>query len=78
MAFNCDNGDILLNAYLAFSFVEYVDINFSIYMHDRMHELFSNGVIVSDNYLAVAAKQRLPKKVLNQLADKKSSELREL
>ena len=78
MAFNCDNGDILLNAYLAFSFVEYVDINFSIYMHDRMHELFSNGVIVSDNYLAVAAKRRLPKKVLNQLADKKSSELREL
>lgn len=62
------NGDILLNAYLSFAFVEYADPNFMLYMHDRIHELFSNGVLFSDNYLAVAAKQRLPKKVLNQLA----------
>ncbi|WP_455625864.1 hypothetical protein [Parabacteroides sp.] len=60
-------GDVLLNEVLAFSFVEYVDPSFSIYMHDRMHELFYNGVVVSDNYLAVAAKRRLPRKVLEKL-----------
>ena len=59
-----------MHAYLAFAFVAYVDPNFSIYMHDRMHELFTNGFLVSDNYLVVSAKQRLPKKVLNQLAEK--------
>lgn len=63
-----DNGDTMIHAHLAFAFVSYIDPNFTIYMHDRMHELFSNGVLLSDNYLAVAAKQRLPKKVLNQLA----------
>lgn len=63
-----DNGDTMIHAHLAFTFVSYVDPNFTIYMHDRIHELFSNGVLFSDNYLAVAAKQRLPKKVLNQLA----------
>lgn len=65
-----DNGDTMMHAYLAFAFVAYVDPNFSIYMHDRMHELFTNGFLVSDNYLVVSAKQRLPKKVLNQLAEK--------
>lgn len=63
-----DNGDTMIHAHLAFAFVSYVDPNFTIYMHDRMHELFSNGFLVSDNYLAVSAKQRLPKNVLNQLA----------
>lgn len=63
-----DNGDTMIHAHLAFAFVSYIDPNFTIYMHDRIHELFSNGVLFSDNYLAVAAKQRLPKKVLNQLA----------
>ncbi|WP_455620891.1 hypothetical protein, partial [Parabacteroides sp.] len=36
-------GDVLLHEVLAFSFVEYIDPSFSIYMHDRMHELFYNG-----------------------------------
>lgn len=62
-----DNGDTMIHEVLAFSFVEYVDPSFSIYMHDRMHELFYNGMVVSDNYLAVAAKRRLPKSVLEKL-----------
>lgn len=63
-----DNGDTMIHAHLSFAFVAYVDPNFSIYMHDRMHELFTNGFLVSDNYLVVSAKQRLPKNILNQLA----------
>lgn len=63
-----DNGDVMIRAHLAFSFVSYVDPQFSIYMHDRIHELFYNGVIVSDSYLAATAKNRLPKSVLQQLA----------
>lgn len=63
-----DNGDVMIHAHLAFAFVSYVDPEFTIYTHDRIHELFSNGFLVSDNYLAVSAKQRLPKKVLTQLA----------
>lgn len=62
-----DNGDTMIHEVLAFSFVEYIDPSFSIYMHDRMHELFYNGMVVSDNYLAVAAKRRLPKSVLEKL-----------
>ena len=62
-----DNGDTMIHEVLAFSFVEYVDPSFSIYMHDRMHELFYNGMVVSDNYLAVAAKRRLPKSELEKL-----------
>lgn len=63
-----DNGDTMIHEVLTFSFVEYIDPAFSIYMHDRMHELFYNGMVVSDNYLAVAAKRRLPKSVLEKLA----------
>lgn len=70
LIFRTQNNEYLIHAHLAFAFVSYVDPNFTIYMHDRMHELFSNGFLVSDNYLAVSAKQRLPKKVLNQLAEK--------
>lgn len=62
-----DNGDTMIHEVLAFSFVEYIDPAFSVYMHDRMHELFYNGMVVSDNYLAVAAKRRLPKSVLEKL-----------
>ncbi|MDD2953283.1 MAG: hypothetical protein PHC95_08985 [Parabacteroides sp.] len=62
-----DNGDVLLHEVLAFAYVEYIDPVFSIYMHDRMHELFYNGMVVSEIYLAVAAKRRLPKSVLEEL-----------
>ena len=62
-----DTGDVLLNEVLAIAYVEFVDPKFSIWMHDRIHELMYNGMVVSDNYLAVAAKRRLPKKVLEKL-----------
>lgn len=70
LIFRTQNNEYLIHAHLSFAFVSYVDPNFTVYMHDRMHELFSNGFLVSDNYLAVSAKRRLPKKVLNQLAEK--------
>ncbi|WP_293670680.1 hypothetical protein [uncultured Parabacteroides sp.] len=62
-------GDVMIHAYLAFTFVSYVDPQFVIYMHDRMHDLLFDGFVVSDNYLACMAKRRLPKKVLNRLIE---------
>lgn len=62
-----DTGDVLLNEVLAIAYVEFVDSKFSVWMHDRIHELMYNGMVVSDNYLAVAAKRRLPKSILEKL-----------
>lgn len=65
-----DSGDVLLHEVLAIAYIEFVDPKFSIWMHDRMHELMYNGMVVSDNYLAVAAKRRLPRNVLEKLIAK--------
>lgn len=65
-----DSGDVLLNEVFAIAYVEFIDPKFSIWLHDRMHDLMYNGMVVSDNYLAVAAKRRLPKKVLEKLIER--------
>lgn len=64
-----DTGDVLLHEVLAIAYVEFVDPKFSIWVHDRIHELMYNGMAVSDNYLAVAAKRKLPRNVLEKLIE---------
>lgn len=62
-----DAGDVLLYKVLAIAYVEFIDPKFSLWMHDRLHELLYNGVVASDSYLAINIKKRFSKTMLEDL-----------
>ena len=60
-------GHFLIHGNFTYLFIAFVDPNFLGYIYDRIHELFTKGVAVSDTYLLIAASERLPKEALNAI-----------
>ena len=60
-------GHYLIDGNFTYLFIAFVEPNFLGYMCDRIHELFSRGVVVSDTYLLQAANERLPKEMLEAI-----------
>lgn len=61
------NGHYLIDGNFVYLFIAFVEPNFLGYMCDRIHELFSQGVSVSDTYLLRASQTRLSKEVLEAI-----------
>lgn len=53
------DGHILINSGLIYLFLAYTNPDFLAYCNERIHELFTQGVSVSDAYLYLNAKDRL-------------------
>lgn len=62
-----DAGDVLLYEVLAIPYIEFIDPKFSLWLHDRVHDLLYKGVVVSDSYLAINIKKRFSKTMLEDL-----------
>lgn len=60
-------GHYLIDGNFTYLFIAFVEPNFLGYMCDRIHELFSKGVVVSDTYLLIAAHERLSKEMLEAI-----------
>lgn len=63
-----EQGHFLIDGNLTYLFISFVESNFLAYICDRIHDLFSNGIVVSDSYIAQMAVQRLPREVLLNIA----------
>lgn len=61
------SGHYLIDGNFTYLFIAFVEPNFLGYMCDRIHELFSKGVVVSDTYLLVTARERLPQEMLEAI-----------
>lgn len=59
------DGHLLLDSNLVYLFISYTNPDFLAHLNDRAHELFKNGVCVSDSYLYRAAKTRLSPEIFN-------------
>lgn len=68
------NGHFLIDGNLSYLFISFVEPDFLAYMCDRIHELFSNGVCVSDTYLFSAAKNRLTKDILETILENEQNQ----
>lgn len=64
-----EQGHYLIDGNFTYLFISFVEPNFTAYIFDRIHELFANGIVVSDTYIVQTAKSRLPKEVLTQLTE---------
>lgn len=62
-------GHLLIESSLTYLFISFVEPRFLLYMMDRMNELFSQGITVSDTYLVTKMKSRIPKEVIMKLMD---------
>ena len=71
-----NDGHILIDGSLVYLFLSFVEPDFLAYMCDRCHDLFTNGVAVSDSYILEHAFMRLDEKSINKIKDngKKHSE----
>lgn len=63
------SGHYLIDGNFTYLFIAFVEPNFLGYMCDRIHELFSKGVVVSDTYLLMTAKERLPQEILEAISN---------
>lgn len=63
------SGHFLIDGNFVYLFIAFVEPQFLGYMCDRIHELFSEGVVVSDTYLLKTARERLPQELLNAIND---------
>lgn len=63
------SGHYLIDGNFTYLFIAFVEPNFLGYMCDRIHELFSKGVVVSDTYLLTAAHDRLSKEMLEAISN---------
>lgn len=59
-------GHTLLHSNLVYLFISYTNPDFLAHLNDRVHELFTTGVCVSDTYLLLRAKSRLTPEIFNQ------------
>lgn len=64
-----ESGHYLIDGNFIYLFISFVEPNFLAYMCDRMNDLFTNGVAVSDTYLLQMARARLSKEVLSAMTD---------
>lgn len=62
-------GHTLLDSNLVYLFICYINPDFLAHLNDRAHELFKNGICVSDTYLYRMAKARLSPEILNAIDD---------
>lgn len=60
-------GHFLIDGNLTYLFIAFVEPNFLGYICDRIHELFTYGVTVSDTYLLQATKERLSPEVIKAI-----------
>lgn len=63
------SSHILIDARFVFLFISYVEPDFLLYTNGVLSELFANGIVLSDTYIAQLAKERLPQDVLMMLAN---------
>ena len=56
-----------------FLFISYVEPDFLLYINGVLIELFANGMVLSERYIAQLAKERLPQDVLMMLANEPDS-----
>lgn len=54
-------GHVLIDECLALLFVAYIDPGFGVYMMERMAELLTNGITLSDTRILVLLRQRFTK-----------------
>lgn len=62
-------GHYLIDGNLIYLFISFVEPDFLAYMCDRMHELFTSGVTISDTYLLQSARTRLSKEVVEAMIE---------
>lgn len=61
------NSHFIVDGSLVYLFISFVQPDFLAYMCDRMQQMFSDGVTVSDSYIYGLAKQRLSKEILQEM-----------
>lgn len=67
------HGHILIDSTLVYLFISFVKPEFLSYMCQRIDELFTNGIVLSDTFIASAAKSRLTPEILLTIADDEDS-----
>ena len=68
-----EQGHYLIDGNLVYLFISFVEPNFLAYMCDRIHEVMTSGITVSDTYLASCVKSRLTKEVINMIFEDENS-----
>lgn len=63
------DGHFLIDGSLVYLFLSFVEPDFLAYMCDRCHDLFTNGVAVSDSYILEHAFVRLDRESINKIKD---------
>lgn len=63
---------LLIDGSLVYLFIAFVDPTFLAFMCDRIHELFSEGLCVSDSYLLGKSQQRLGKEILQAVINEQN------
>ncbi len=64
----------LVDSSLVYLFIAFVEPNFLAYMCDRIQEMFSSGICVSDQYLYNKSRARLSKEVIQTMNDEKDKQ----
>lgn len=67
------SSHILIDARFVFLFISYVEPDFLLYINGVLTELFGDGIVLSERYIAQLAKERLPQDVLMMLANEPDS-----
>lgn len=62
-------GHFLIDESLALLFVAYIDPDFGVYMLERISEMLTNGIVISDTYLLLQLRQRFTGNELSKLID---------
>jgi hypothetical protein len=63
------SGHYLIDVNFVYLFIAFVEPEFWGYIFDRIHDLFSQGVAVSDTYLLREALDRVPKELLEKIGN---------
>lgn len=61
------DGNILIDGNFVYLFLSFVEQDFFAYMCDRCHDLFTEGVAVSDSYILSHAFERLDEKSIDKI-----------
>jgi len=61
------DGDFVIEVDFVYLFICFIDHNFAGYINERMNDLFSTGVAVSDSFVFQSAKSRLTADVIARM-----------
>lgn len=61
------DGHILIDGNLVYLFLSFVEQDFLAYMCDRCHDLFTEGVAISDSYILHHAYERLDRESIDKI-----------